>query len=66
MATDLLDLYDRASAWTAEKVTTARDQLDTATPCDEWDLRTLLNHVLETQRYFIGSARGEDVSPPSA
>jgi uncharacterized protein (TIGR03086 family) len=25
----------------------------------------LLNHVLETQQYFAGSARGEDATPPS-
>jgi uncharacterized protein (TIGR03086 family) len=24
-----------------------------------------MNHMLETQQYFVGSARGEDVSPPS-
>ena len=28
-------------------------------------MRTLLNHMLETQRYFLGAARGEDASPPS-
>jgi uncharacterized protein (TIGR03086 family) len=65
MAPDLLKLYDRASAWTAEKVATASGQLDATTPCDEWDLRTLLNHMLETQRYFESSANGEDASPPS-
>lgn len=65
MAPDLLKLYDQASAWTTEKVATASGRLDAATPCDEWDVRTLLNHMLETQRYFVGSARGEDVSPPA-
>jgi uncharacterized protein (TIGR03086 family) len=65
MAPDLLKLYDQASAWTIEKVAGASDQLETRTPCDEWDVRTLLNHMLETQRFFIGSARGEDASPPS-
>lgn len=33
-------------------------------PCDEWDVRTLLNHMLDTQRYFLGAARGEDTPPP--
>ena len=64
MAPDLLKLYDQASAWTTEKVATAGGQLDAPTPCDEWDVRTLLNHMLETQRYFTASARGEDASPP--
>jgi uncharacterized protein (TIGR03086 family) len=63
--TDLLDVYDRASGWTAVKVKGATTQLDRETPCDEWDVRTLLNHMLDTQRYFTGAARGEDTSPPS-
>src|SRR5688500_7426090 len=64
MAPDLLKLYDQASACNTANVTAAGDQPDAATPCDQWDLRTLLNHMLETQRYFVGSARGEDASPP--
>ncbi len=65
MAADLLDFYDRASGWTADKVRGALDQLDAPTPCDGWDVRTLLDHMLETQRFFIASARGEGASPPS-
>lgn len=65
METDLLDLYERASAWTVGKVKAAETKLDTSTPCDGWDVRTLLNHMLETQRYFVRAARGEDASPPS-
>ena len=65
MDIDLLDLYQRASDWTLTKVAGATDKLDEQTPCDEWDVRTLMNHMLETDRYFVGAARGEDVSPPS-
>jgi hypothetical protein len=65
MEPDLLDLYDRASEWTAAKVPDAATKLGAATPCDEWDVRTLLNHMLDTQHYFVGAARGEDVSPPA-
>jgi uncharacterized protein (TIGR03086 family) len=65
MTPDLLDLYDRASSWATEKVSGATEKLDADTPCDDWDVRTLLNHVLETQRYFLSSARGEEASPPS-
>jgi uncharacterized protein (TIGR03086 family) len=64
MGTDLLDLYDRASSWATEKVAGATEMLDNKTPCDDWDVRTLLDHILETQRYFLSSARGEDASPP--
>jgi uncharacterized protein (TIGR03086 family) len=65
VSTDYLDLYDRASAWTADKVRGATDQLDAATPCDDWDVRTLLNHMLDTQRYFLASARGEEAALPN-
>jgi uncharacterized protein (TIGR03086 family) len=65
MEFDLLDLYGRASDWTLGKVSGASDELDAPTPCDEWDVRSLMNHMLETQHYFVGAARGEDVSLPS-
>jgi uncharacterized protein (TIGR03086 family) len=64
MDVDLLDLYGRASDWTSTKVEGAASQLDDQTTCDGWDVRTLLNHMLQTQRYFVGTARGEDVAPP--
>lgn len=64
MDSDLLEGYEQASAWALGIVTTAAADLDAPTPCEGWDVRTLLNHMLETQRYFAGSARGEDVSPP--
>jgi len=62
---DLLDLYASASGWTSSKVAGAVNKLNAPTLCDEWDVRNLLNHMLATQQYFVGSARGEDVSPPS-
>jgi uncharacterized protein (TIGR03086 family) len=65
MAQDLLDLYRRASDWTLSKVRGASGRMDSDTPCDSWDVRTLLNHMLDTQRYFIGAARGQDQAPPS-
>ena len=64
MDLDLLDLYGRASDWTSTKVVGAASQLNDPTTCDGWDVRTLLNHMLQTQRYFVGEARGEDVTPP--
>ncbi len=64
MSADLLDLYQRASRWTAEKVAAA-DDLDAETPCPEWRVRDLMNHMLDTQGYFAGAARGEEVSPPA-
>lgn len=65
MNSDMLDRYERASAWALERVKGAAAKLDHATPCDDWDVRTLMNHMLETQRYFVGAAQGKDVSPPA-
>jgi uncharacterized protein (TIGR03086 family) len=62
---DLLELYERSSGWTLSKVAGAADKLDAPTPCEGWDVRTLLNHMLDTQNYFIGSARGENASLPA-
>lgn len=60
MELDLVDLYGRASAWTVAMVPPAKDQLDAPTPCEQWDVRTLLNHMLQTQHYFRDSAQGKD------
>src|SRR4051794_10829577 len=65
MEMGILEAYRQASAWTNEKVAGAVNQLDAPTPCEEWDVRTVLNHMLDTQRYFIRSVRGEDAAPPS-
>ena len=65
MSTDLLEQYGRASGWAGTKVAIAAQKLNAPTPCDDWDVKTLLSHMLETQRYFAGAARGEHVSPPS-
>ena len=64
MTDDVLDQYRRACDWTVEKVGGAVDQLDQPSVNEGWDVRTLLNHMLQTQQYFVQSARGEDASPP--
>jgi uncharacterized protein (TIGR03086 family) len=66
MDLDLLDLYQRASAWTMSKVAGATRRLEADTPCDGWDVRTLMNHMLDTQNYFVSAARGGHASPPSS
>ena len=61
---DLLELYGRASEWTLTKVNGAEHQLTASTPCEGWDVRTLLNHMLETQHYFTAAASGRSANPP--
>jgi uncharacterized protein (TIGR03086 family) len=65
MTTDLLELYGRASEWTLGKVPQAAGQLEAETPCDDWVVRDLMSHMLETGRYFVASAQGREASPPS-
>jgi uncharacterized protein (TIGR03086 family) len=59
---DSLNLYQRASAWTADKVAGAAKQLDAPTPCEDWNVRTLLNHMVQTQQFFAGRAHGKDIA----
>jgi len=66
MNDQLLDLYGDAREWTLTKVEGASTKLEAETSCDGWDVRTLLNHMLETQRYFVAAASGEDAAPPAS
>ena len=61
---DLLDLFERGTDWTASKVAGATDQLAGPTPCEDWDVRTLLDHMIDSQHYFLATARGEEASLP--
>jgi uncharacterized protein (TIGR03086 family) len=46
---ELFAAFEAAIASTAEIVkSTPADQMDAATPCAEWDVRALLNHVIGT------------------
>jgi uncharacterized protein (TIGR03086 family) len=62
---DLLDLFDRGTAWAGTKIPSAVESLEGPTGCDEWNVRALLNHMLHSHQLFAGAARGEGVSPPT-
>jgi uncharacterized protein (TIGR03086 family) len=61
---DLLDLFDRGSKWTMSKVSGAKTDLDDPTPCEQWKVRDVMNHMLDSQRYFKDSAKGKDAALP--
>ncbi|HYZ91019.1 MAG TPA: TIGR03086 family metal-binding protein [Actinomycetota bacterium] len=65
---DLLDLFERGSAWTSEKVAGAKDNLEAQTPCKSWKVRDVVNHLIQGNEFFQASARGEqaplDDPPP--
>jgi uncharacterized protein (TIGR03086 family) len=57
---DAIALFLRAVDQTRHVVDGIRDdQLGLATPCREWDVRTLLNHTLASVLMFDAAARGE-------
>lgn len=61
---DVLDLYDRSTAWVASKFPAAMDHLDARTPCEEWTVRDLMNHLIQGQQLFAGAADGKSAAPP--
>jgi uncharacterized protein (TIGR03086 family) len=65
MTVDLLDLFDRATAWTATKVAGAQDKLGAQTPCDDWTVRRLMDHLLFGQQMFASGPSGGTIAPPS-
>jgi uncharacterized protein (TIGR03086 family) len=65
---DALDLFERGTSWTAGKIPAAVAQLDASTPCEEWNVKALLNHLLDAQQQFAavpgGRAPNFDGGPP--
>jgi uncharacterized protein (TIGR03086 family) len=65
-------MYEHASVATAATPAVAivrairTDQLDAATPCDDYDVRKLVNHLLFWGPSLEGAARKESVAPPAA
>ena len=50
MERDWLDLYERATTWTASMMPGAAGALDAPTLCDDWNVAMLLNHMLDRVR----------------
>lgn len=62
---DVLDLFERGTAWTQGKVAGAADQLDAQSPCTEWTVRRVIDHLLAGLEMFAGATLGGEVAPPS-
>jgi uncharacterized protein (TIGR03086 family) len=57
---DQTGLLERAVAATAKVVGGVRsDQYEAPTPCPDWDVRGLLNHIVAGNKYFAARARGD-------
>ncbi|MFI1992068.1 TIGR03086 family metal-binding protein [Actinoplanes sp. NPDC020271] len=62
MSTEISDQLATASAAVAGVVAAVRDdQLDAATPCTDFRVRDLLNHLIQVVHNFQALARREDV-----
>jgi uncharacterized protein (TIGR03086 family) len=42
------------------------EQLDNPTPCDEWNVQDLINHLTGSLDYFKARGLGEDSGPPQS
>jgi uncharacterized protein (TIGR03086 family) len=63
---DPVDLMERTFTATGRVVANVKpDQLGDSTPCTEWTVRDLINHLLGTADLFGAAARGEksDINP---
>ncbi len=61
---DLTELHRRALEQAAGRIgQVTPDQLPAATPCGDWSVRALLNHMIGGNRRFAAVARGEPVGP---
>jgi uncharacterized protein (TIGR03086 family) len=61
--TDTVDLLERTTTAASRVVANVKpDQLGDATPCTEWTVRDLLNHMIGCAEMFGGAAAGEQSS----
>ncbi|WP_101789585.1 TIGR03086 family metal-binding protein [Nonomuraea indica] len=58
-STDTLDLLDKGLTWTTARIAAVpADALDAATPCGDWDLRSLLDHTVQSMATFADALDG--------
>ena len=65
MDMDPAPLFAQASEYAAGIIANVEiDQLGDPTPCIDWDLKTLLNHLIGANQFFAGKGDGTWVDPP--
>jgi uncharacterized protein (TIGR03086 family) len=63
----LSDLLDEGYVWTAKRIAAVRPtDLAAPTPCDEWTLRQLLNHMIGALTLHLDAAHGLTVDRSQA
>ncbi|GAA1608461.1 hypothetical protein GCM10009789_73640 [Kribbella sancticallisti] len=59
---DVVELHRRASEEFVRQVAAVRpDQWDAPTPCADWDVRTLVNHVVGEERWTVPLMEGKTI-----
>jgi uncharacterized protein (TIGR03086 family) len=60
---DHMDIFDRTASTTANVVAGIKpDQLDAASPCSEWNVRDVLNHLVGTVGFIGDRLAGREVA----
>ena len=61
-------LYETATKATQQLIASVKpDQLESATPCSEWDVKAIIDHLIGGAAFFSASLAGEEPSgPPQA
>lgn len=66
MSTDPIELFRRATAHATRLLADVRtDQLSAPTPCTEWSVQDLVDHMVGSTEYLLASLAGRDPVPPS-
>jgi uncharacterized protein (TIGR03086 family) len=64
VTTGIVELLEQGFAWTGDRLArVGTADLDVPTPCEEWGLRELLNHMLAALGRLAAAAEG-DMAPP--
>lgn len=60
---DVVEMHHRAGAEFVRQVESVKpDQWDAATPCSDWDVRTLVNHVVGEERWVVPLLAGQTIA----
>ena len=60
-----VELYDAATKATSQLIANVKpDQLEDPTPCNEWDVKALIDHLIGGAAFFSAGLAGEEPSSP--
>lgn len=66
MSSDPIELFRRATQHAASVMAVVRaDQLDAPTPCTEWTVQALVDHMVGSTEYLLASLAGRQPVPPT-